>query len=165
MTPQIDSTYTVPAGNMVVQGSTTILIATFYHDALSVAFPFVIPCLILIVVDLIFGISASKRRGEEVRTSRAIRRTMDKLVSYTCWVVLASTLAVAFDFPILSKIILGIVMGVEMLSVIANYFTMRGKKITGLWETVMKVVGKKIDTDLSDIKIEEDENVQELHTR
>lgn len=153
---QVDSSYVAPLG---VQGATAVLMVSFYHDALSIAFPFIIPALILIVVDLIFGCQASKKRGEEVRTSKAIRRTMDKLISYTCWVLLSATLAVAFSFPALNKIILGIVMGVELISVISNYFAMRGKKITGLWETMLKILGKKIDTDLSDVKIEDNDNV------
>ena len=82
---------------------------------------------------------------------------VDKLVSYTCWVIISASLAVAFDFQLLNKIILGIMMLIELLSAISNYFAMRGKKITGLWETILKITGKKIEADLSDIKIEDDE--------
>ena len=156
MTPQIDSTYIAAPAQAVAQGSTSILMVAFFRDSLELALPFIVPALLLILVDLIFGCMASKRRGEEVRTSRAIRRTVDKLVSYTCWVILSASLAVAFDFPLLNKIILGLVMLVELLSVISNYFVMRGKKISGLWETALKILGKKVDADLSDIKIEED---------
>ena len=158
-TPQIDSTYAAPVGSMVVQGGTSVLIGTFYQEALSMAFPFIIPALILIVVDLVFGCAAARRRGEQVRLSRAIRRTMDKLISYICWIILSATLAVAFDFDALNKIVLGIVMGVELLSVISNYFTAKGKKITGLHDAFLKNVGKKIDADLSDIKIQDNEDV------
>ena len=58
---------------------------------------------------------------------------VNKLVSYTCWVVISASLAVAFDFPLLNKIILGIVTLIELLSVISKHFAMRCKKITGMW--------------------------------
>lgn len=152
---QIDSTSTTVTTQVAAQGSTSILMVAFFRNSLQLAMPFIVPALLLIFVDLIFGCMAAKRRGEDVRTSRAIRRTVDKIVSYTCWVILSATLAVAFDFPALNKIILGVVMGVELISVVTNYFFMRGKKITGIWETLLKIVGKKVDADLSDIKIED----------
>lgn len=156
MIAQIDSTYTAATAQAVAQGSTSILMVAFFRDSLQLALPFIVPALVLILVDLIFGCMASKRRGEDVRTSRAIRRTIDKIVSYTCWVILSASLAVAFTLPSLNKIILGIVMGVELISVITNYFAMKGKKITGLQETLIKIAGKKVDEDLSGIKIEDD---------
>lgn len=82
---------------------------------------------------------------------------VDKLVSYTCWVIISASLAVAFDFPLLNKIILGIVTLIELLSVIIKHFAMRGKKIIGLLETILKIAGKKIEAYLSDINIEDDE--------
>ena len=152
-----DSTYIAATAQATAQGSTSILMVAFFRDSLQLALPFIFPCVVLIIVDLMFGCAAAKRRGEDVRTSRAIRRTVDKIVSYTCWVILAATLAVAFDMPVINKVILGIVMGVELLSVVTNYFAMRGKKVIGLWEALMRILGKKIDTDLSDVKIEDDD--------
>lgn len=156
-----DST-AVATSSLVAQGSTSVLLLTFYHNAIQLAFPFIIPALILILVDLIFGCSAAKKRGEIVRFSRAVRRTLDKIVSYTCWVILAATLSVAFSLAALNKIILGVVMGIEMISVISNYFEIKGKKVTGLWDVMLKIAGKKLDEDLSDIKIE-DINGTETH--
>ena len=153
---QTDST-AVTTTAIAAQSSTSAILVGFYHDALHIAVPFIFPCLALIVADLVFGCAAAKRRGETVRASRAIRRTGDKLVSYTCWVILAATLAVAFSLPSLNKLILAVVMCVELISVISNYFAMRGKKVDGLWQTFLKVLGKKVDADLSDIKIT-DEN-------
>ena len=71
--------------------------------------------------------------------SKNISYDVDKLVSYTRWVIISASLAVAFDFPLLNKIILGIVTLIELLSVISKYFAMRGKKIMGLCETILKI--------------------------
>ena len=45
---------------------------------------FMLLALILIIVDLRFGIAASKKRGERIRFSRAGRRTINKMVDYLC---------------------------------------------------------------------------------
>lgn len=153
-----DSTYVAPVGAMVTQGATSALIVAFYHDAFALAFPFVVPAVALIMADLVFGCAASKKKGEQVRFSCAVRRTIDKIVSYGCWVILAAALAVAFKFPALNQIILAIVMGVELISVVTNYFAIKGKKVTGLWDAFLKIIGRKFNTDLSDIKIEDDKN-------
>ena len=111
-------------------------------------------------MDLIFGIAAAQRRGESVRVSRAIRRTVNKLVEYACWVILAASLAVAFNFKSLNWIILSIVIGNEMISIFSNWMFVHGKKVSGLQDFFLKLLGKKLDTDLSDIKIEDAENTE-----
>ena len=40
--------------------------------------------LILIFADLRFGVEAARIRKEKVRTSRAIRRTVNKIIDYLC---------------------------------------------------------------------------------
>lgn len=86
---------------------------------------------VLIVADLRFGVMAAKVRGEKIRFSRAGRRTINKLVDYTCWVFLAAAMDkafVPFSIPLLPFIVLGIVCGFEINSCFANYFAARGKK-------------------------------------
>ena len=43
---------------------------------------FLILAIILILGDLRFGIAAAKKRGERIRPSRAVRRSINKLVDY-----------------------------------------------------------------------------------
>lgn len=87
--------------------------------------------IVLIIVDLRFGIRAAKIRGEEIRFSRAIRRTGNKIVDYTCWLLLAVSIGRAFgtDFniEILPSIILALIFGIEINSCIGNYFKIQGK--------------------------------------
>lgn len=144
----------------IAQGSVSVLAVAFLHDTITLMVPFICIAIILIIVDLIFGIAAAQRRGESVRVSRAIRRTVNKLVEYACWVILAASLAVAFNFKSLNWIILSIVIGNEMISIFSNWMFVHGKKVSGLQDFFLKLLGKKLDTDLSDIKIEDAKNTE-----
>lgn len=89
--------------------------------------------MILILADLRFGISAAKKRGEKIRLSRAGRRTLNKMVDYLCWILLAGALdkafGIPFAIPVLPAVILLIIFGLEVNSCYSNYFEARGKKI------------------------------------
>lgn len=55
--------------------------------------------LVLIFADLWFGTSASKYRKEEVRFSRAGRRTFNKIVDYICYLFIGITLGKGIAEP------------------------------------------------------------------
>lgn len=122
--------------------------------------PFLIVALLLIIVDLVFGIAAARKRNEIVRFSRALRRTVNKLVEYACWVILAASLAVAFDYKPLNWILLAVVIGNEMISILTNWLFVHGKKVTGLQEFFLRLLGKKLDADTSGIHIEDAEKTE-----
>ena len=113
--------------------------------------------IILIIADLRFGIMASKKRGEKIRTSRAIRRSVNKLIDYTCWVLLACalehTFAVPFHIPLMPTLVMLIVYGVEIDSIFSNYFEYRDINIK---VSIVGFVKKKIG-DLFEIKEANDE--------
>ncbi|MFR3329695.1 MAG: phage holin family protein [Odoribacter splanchnicus] len=102
--------------------------------------------LILIFADLKFGIAAAKKRGEKIRISRAGRRTINKIVDYLCWILVAGAMGKAFgipfNIPILPAIILLVVCGLEINSVFMNYFEARGKKVK---VNIFKYFAKKSD--------------------
>ena len=63
----------------VLAGATATVISplvNFYGKLL----PFLLLAILLIAIDSRFGIQASKKRGETIRTSRAIRRAINKFV-------------------------------------------------------------------------------------
>lgn len=105
-----------------------------------------IAALVLILVDLRFGIAAARRRGEVVRFSRAIRRTVNKIVDYFCWVLLAGVIGEAFgepfSIPLLPLIILLVIFGCEINSCYSNYFESHGKKVK---INIFKLFAKKTD--------------------
>lgn len=93
---------------------------------------FLILAIILILGDLRFGIAAAKKRGERIRPSRAVRRSINKLVDYICWLSIATVVGInfgtLFDVPLLSVIIMAIVCLIELSSIIDNYLEYKGIK-------------------------------------
>ena len=102
--------------------------------------------LILIIVDLRFGVLAALKRGEKIRVSRAIRRTANKMIDYLSWILVAGAMGKAFgmpfDVPILPAIVLLVIYGCEVNSCYGNYFESRGKKVR---VNVFKFFAKKVD--------------------
>lgn len=114
--------------------------------------------LALTIADLRFGISAARRRKEQVKWSRAIRRTFNKITSYAIWIILAYTFGQAFGMPfgieLLPLIMLLVIYGVELESIYANYFASRGKNLK---INVFKFFSKKTDIiEIEDSKTKED---------
>lgn len=106
--------------------------------------PFLILAVVLIVADTRFGVEASIKRGETFRPSRMMRRAINKLVDYICWITLAGVVGNAFGtvlgIPILSALILLVVYGIELTSCFNNYFEFKGiNKQINIW----KLFGKK----------------------
>lgn len=94
---------------------------------------FALLAFIIIVADLRFGTLAAKKRGETVRFSRAIKRTGNKIVDYTCWLLLAWALGLAFgdylESQFLPAIVLAVIFGIELESCFSNYFETKGMKV------------------------------------
>ena len=112
-----------------------------FYQALA---PFLILALVLIVADTRFGVEASVKRGETFRPSRMMRRAINKLVDYICWITLAGVVGNAFGsvlgIPVLSALILLVVYGIELTSCFNNYFEFKGiNKTINIW----KLFGRK----------------------
>ena len=129
----------------VIAGATAAVISPMV-DFYSSLLPFLMLAIALIIIDSRFGIQASKKRGEAIRTSRAVRRAINKLVDYICWITLAGmigqTFGTAFHVPLLSIIVLCIVYSIELTSIFNNYFFYKGikKKFNG-WKFFSKLTG------------------------
>lgn len=149
----------ISAGELIVQGSVATTAVVFLQQAVLNMIPYLFIAAALILVDLYFGVKAARKRGEKVRASRAFRRTMGKTMEYICWVILASSLSVAFGTNIIEWVVLGVVMGNELLSVLTNFFELHGYKIKGL--NIFKIVGDKAGIDTSDVTIEKVEAEEE----
>lgn len=141
----------LPTGQVLAQGGVTAAAIAFFHDAILNMVPYLLVAGVLIIIDLYFGVKAALHRGDSVRLSRAIRRTVSKCVEYLCWCTLASTLTVAFSLPVIEWVILGLVMGNEVISIITNYFEIHDRVVTGL--NIFHIVGEKAGFDLSDVEV------------
>ena len=143
--------------SVIVQGGAATVAVAFLRDTLNLAFPFLAVAAVVILADLYFGIAAARKRGEEVRISRAIRRTAGKAVEYLSWVILGATMAVAFEWPPLSKVVIGFAITIELLSIVSNWLFLHGKKISGLEDFAKEVIKDKTGHDASMITIEDAE--------
>lgn len=123
------------------------------QDFITPLLPFFGLMVVLVLVDLRFGIAAARKRKERVKFSKAMRRTVSKFMDYTCWIFLA----VLFDYaittplsiPLFRYICLLVVFGCEIESCFTNYFELRGRKIK---VRLFEYFRKKTDI----IEIEED---------
>lgn len=117
-----------------------MVLADFYgHLA-----PWLLLGAVLVFVDLRFGLLAAKARKEDIRPSRAWRRTLNKMVDYLCWVTLAEvcsrTFGLAIGAPIVSIAMLFVIYGIELNSCVNNYLEYKG--IKKKWN-FFKLVGKE----------------------
>lgn len=117
-----------------------MVLADFYgHLA-----PWLFLGMVLVFVDLRFGLLAAKARKENIRPSRALRRTLNKMVDYLCWVTLAEvcsrTFGITIGAPVVSMSILFIIYGIELNSCVNNY--LEYKNIKKKWN-FFKLVNKE----------------------
>lgn len=117
--------------SFVLQGSVSAVSVAFFQQAVLRMIPYAIPSVFLIFLDLIYGIKRAKSKKEKVRLSTAVRRSVTKAFSYVCWLILASTMALAFQQGWLEWAILGLVYLNELASIIGNYLETKG--ITFSW--------------------------------
>lgn len=141
----------------IISGAMATVISPFveFYQALA---PFLILAFVLIVADTRFGVEASIKRGETFRPSRMMRRAINKLVDYICWITLAGVVGNAFGsvlgIPVLSALILLVVYGIELTSCFNNYFEFKGiNKQINIW----KLFGKKELEGVIEDKKDEDE--------
>lgn len=153
---------TTDTGGAVLTGGVSAAALLFLKMSITRMIPFLFVAGLLIISDLYFGIKAAKKRGERVRASTALRRTIGKVFEYVCWITLSASLSLAFEFPALQWVVLGLVMGNELLSVAGNYFYIHGYKVEGL-DLLKLIKGKTgIDTDgISVTKIDEEGKTNE----
>lgn len=94
---------------------------------------FLLAALALVLADLKFGIDAARYRGEVIRKSRAVRRSINKVIDYICWILVATSFGQAFGtpfgIPVLPAVVLLVVYGCEINSCFNNYFEAHGSRM------------------------------------
>lgn len=127
----------------IIGGVTASFLSPFVEGWENLAI-WAIVALCLIMGDLRFGIEAAQKRGETIRGSRAIRRTINKIVDYICWVsiayVIGGSFGKIFDIPLLAAIIMFVVCSIELSSIFDNYFEYKGlKKRFNVWKFFSRI--------------------------
>lgn len=128
----------------VISGTTATLLSPFV-DGWQNLLIWGIVAFALIIGDLRFGICAARTRGEKIRSSRAIRRTVNKMVDYICWVsiamVMGGSFGQIFGVPLLAAIIMLVVCTIELSSIFDNYFEYKGiKKKFNVWKFFTTII-------------------------
>lgn len=140
----------------VISGAVAAMTSPFVEGWESLII-WLIVAFVLILVDLRFGIQAALRRGEKIRGSRAIRRTVNKMVDYICWIsiawVLGHSFGNIFDIPLLVAIIMLVVCSVELSSIFDNYFEYKGlSKRFNVWKFFSKLFRISLEESIEDKK-------------
>ena len=114
--------------------------------------PYTIVAVPLIILDLLWGIRAAKYRKERVTFSRAFRSTMSKAMDYLCWIIIAASIAVAFEHQWLEWLILGAVIFNEFTSIVSNYFETKGVQLSfvAIFRWMFKTGAGKVGVEVSD---------------
>lgn len=103
------------------------LATAFIQESLSHMIPWLIVTCAVIVCDLCFGIRKSLCLGEGIRISKAIRRTMGKMVTYFSFVCMVCMVSVAAgtDYAI-DKWACLLVCFIEFCSILSNILKPKG---------------------------------------
>lgn len=125
-------------------GGVTASVLSPFVDGWESLMVWMVVAFTLILADLRFGIMAARKRRETIRGSRAVRRTINKMVDYICWVsiayVLGGSFGRIFDVPLLASIVMLIVCAIELSSIFDNYFEYKGlKKKFNIWKFYTKM--------------------------
>lgn len=141
-------------GTLIMQGSISATVIVFLQTAVLHMIPYAIPAVFLICLDLVYGCRAARFRGEKVRVSTAVRRTVTKLFTYVCWIVLASTLALSFSHDWLEWVVLGIVYLNEIASIVGNYLETKGIEFSfvGFYRWILKTIAGKAGEAMDDFE-------------
>lgn len=122
--------------------------------------PFALPALVLIALDLHFGIKASrhryqryKRPDDRVTFSKALRGTVGKTFEFAAWLILASSMTIAFKQEWIQWLTLGLVYVNELASIVGNYLETKGLQVNWkyVFNTIFKLGGQKVGVDASDV--------------
>ena len=137
--------------DLILQAGVAGAAVAFLQEAVLRMVPYSIAAVPLIILDLIWGIRAARYRKEAIRVSTAVRRTMTKILTYVCWIVLSSALAIAFQRPWIEWSILALVYANELASVVGNYLETKGLELSwkAIGAAISKIFGQKtgIDTE------------------
>lgn len=148
----------------VIQGVSSgfaALATVFIKESLEHMVPWLIATAAVIFCDLCFGIRKSMMMGEEIRISKAARRTMGKMVTYFSFVCMVCMIGVAVggDYGI-EKWTCLLVCAIEFSSILSNILKPKGYDLN-MKELISLILGKALKTDKDLSKIIEKEEKEE----
>lgn len=139
--------------NSVVEGGVVAVTVAVLQKTVLAMIPFALPALVLIALDLHFGIKAArhrykkhKRPEDRVTFSKALRGTVGKTFEFAAWLILASSMTIAFQQEWIQWATLGLVYVNEIGSIVGNYLCTKDIEFSllGFFKAVLVFVGRWI---------------------
>lgn len=130
----------------LVNAGVTVGFMAYFSAAMQQMLPWFAVMLILTASNLLFGCRAAKYRGEVVVFTDAVKRTLNKLYGYVCWISIAVSLDIAFseedcfkDYHI-RYWILFVIFGIELYRTFRNWLEPYGIVLNIDWGVISKSV-------------------------
>lgn len=116
----------------IVNGGIKMVVLAALAEFMSPLIWFFVLALVIAPLDTKWGIAAARRNGEHVCVGRAITKTLNKMVNFACWIVLAGALGKVLE-PICRPYFihiaaLALIYIREINSCYRNYFVSKGEK-------------------------------------
>lgn len=147
-TPDIGATT-----SSVVEGGVVAVTVAVLQKTVLTMIPFALPAVVLVLLDLHFGIKAArhrykkyKRNEDRVTFSKALRGTVGKIFEFAAWLILASSMSIAFKQEWIQWATLGLVYVNEIGSIVGNYLCTKDIEFSllGFLKAVLVFVGRWI---------------------
>lgn len=147
-TPDIGATT-----SSVVEGGVVAITVAVLQKTVLAMIPFALPAVVLVLLDLHFGIKASrhryqkhKRPEDRVTFSKALRGTVGKVFEFAAWLILSSSMSIAFKQEWIQWLTLGLVYVNEIGSIIGNYLCTKDIEFSllGFFKAILVFVGRWI---------------------
>lgn len=130
-----------------VSSTFAVAVAPFLQESLSHMVPWLIASAAVIVCDLCFGLRKSLCMGEDIRLSKAVRRTMGKMVTYFAFVCMVCMVEVAAGSEYgIDKWSCLLVCFIEFCSIVSNILKPKGYRLD-VRKLFALLAGKALKTD------------------
>lgn len=126
---------------LLIETTMGFTLVHYVQDVFVDACTYIMPTLFVIFADLFWGIQAAKHRKERVTFTTAFRRTANKIVGYSCWILFASSLGITYNHKMLPALMMAIVFILEGSSCLNNILEKKGLQIS--IKGILSLIGRK----------------------
>lgn len=148
-------TSTFDTASMVSQGAAITVVSTLHGQVGSLLLqmlPFCYVAIPLITLDLYYGRKKAKYKYENKLSNvpctiqKSVKMTLQKIFNYISWILLSTSMSMAFGIPSLVYIIMSVIYGLEVLSLLNKYGESKGIDIdeVGMLKLVFKFVWSRV---------------------
>lgn len=148
-------TNTFDTTSLVSQGAAITVVSTMSGQVTNLLLqmlPFCYVAIPLITLDLYYGRKKAKYRYEHKLSSipctiqKSVKMTLQKIFNYISWILLSTSISMAFGIPSLVFIIMAVIYGLEVLSLINKYGESKGIDIdeAAMLKLVFKFIWSRI---------------------